>query len=98
MSNEDYNKKDLFNIRFMTGTNYYTFSYIPEITVKEMLLDFASKLNLNNILDPVKYAFMYGPYLLNNSNNLSKSLNRMFGKHKDKLIIIKVIDNSIVLG
>ena len=69
MSNEDYNKKDLFNIRFMTGTNYYTFSYIPEITVKEMLLDFASKLNLNNILDPVKYAFMYGPYLLNSSGH-----------------------------
>ena len=81
------------------GDEYFDFYFSPEITIEKMLLDFASKLNLNtNILDNHRYSFIFRQYVLNIPYNLSKSLKQMFGKYSDKLIIIKVIDHGIILG
>ena len=93
---EKSNKKELIYIKFDWKNNIYTFSYSTEITVAKMLLDIASKINLNKIFDTNNYSIMYKTYILNNKNHLKKSLKAIFGGNRD--IHIKIIESDLIVG
>lgn len=101
--NEKNSNIGLVSIKLVWKNMGYLISYSSEITVEKMLLDIGEKFNIDNILDPTKYAIIYKSYILNAnySNRLTKSLKSMFGIasiYGTQRIIINDMDNRILGG
>ena len=76
----------------------YSFSYDQNMTIKEMLTDFLSKINSKDT--PEEFNFMYNSYLL--CNHFSKKIKEIFrpyiGIFSSKHFVIKIIERGKVMG
>ena len=81
-SDEDINKK--------------TFEFMSNITIKDMLLNFLSQTKSKMTLDTKEITFLFAGRVLNQENDLKKTIAEIFKKKNN--IPIKVIDTNDVIG
>ena len=73
----------------------YTFEYDNSCTIEEVLKDFLSKTNSKIVLDYNKITFLFHNLVLNNSQNLKKTVGEMFRK---KIIKINIFEYQPIIG
>ena len=81
-SDEDINKK--------------IFEFDTTLTIENMLLDFLGKTNSKMTLDPKQITFLFAGRVINQENDLKKTVGEIFKKKNN--IPIKVIDTNDVIG
>ena len=86
-------------LKFQTSDediNKRTFEFLSNLTIETMLREFLSKTNSKNTLDTKQITFLYAGRVINQENDLKKTIGEIFKKKNN--IPIKVIDTNDVIG
>ena len=86
-------------LKFQTSDediNKRTFEFLSNLTIETMLREFLSKTNSKDTLDTKQITFLYAGRVINQENDLKKTIGEIFKKKNN--IPIKVIDTNDVIG
>ena len=86
-------------IKFQTSDediNKKFFEFDTTLTIENMLLEFLGKTNSKMTLDPKQITFLFAGRVINQENDLKKTVGEIFKKKNN--IPIKVIDTNDVIG